>query len=109
MAVQPFIRKGTRSNATARRLLTATGIAQHVLDATIELENVAQDVVMQVRQYGTTFYVRSDKFLTRYYPIFLAHDTFQWRGSSVDPRVNAHYIAKAQRFLALVQQQEAVA
>lgn len=109
MAVQKFYRKGSASNATARRLITATGVAQHVLDATVELEDTTQHVIMKTRQYGTLFYVRSDKFFSRYYPIYLPHDTHEWRGSSVDPRVNAYYIAKAQRFLALVQQQEAVA
>jgi surfactin synthase thioesterase subunit len=95
MAYQPFIRRGFRSNATARRLIaTSQSIAPHVLKSTIEDKRISQPVMRCLAEQtaliagvvvfvGEHFYlVESEKFSGRFYVAKRNQRTQQWQCSS---------------------------
>jgi hypothetical protein len=105
--VQPTIVRGTRSNATARRLIEATSIAPSVLAETVVDETVGQDVrcckTMQAARLAGVelaedqrFYLVSSKFTHRYYVVLLVGDT--WQCSASDKRVANLMIRRAQAY-----------
>lgn len=108
MAVQPFIRRGTRSNATARRLIAAsTRPAPYTLRAMICDETLDQPV--QCTEATTSMLVgkvalvpgqryckvESEQFPGYYYIVTLNGDTWQFSG---EPKLAKKYIAKAQMY-----------
>jgi hypothetical protein len=97
MAYQPFIRRGTRSNATARRLVaTSQQPAPHVLRSTIEDDSIHQPVMRCLVEQtailagilviaGEHIYlVESSKFRGRFYVVKRHHRTGEWQCSSQD-------------------------
>jgi hypothetical protein len=98
MSLQPFIRRGTRSNATAQRLIDASkNIAPYVLSETVYDETVRQEIrrckaVQTAKLAGLTlaedqrFYLVSSKFMNRYYVVALQEDD-KWQCSASDRRV----------------------
>ena len=96
MAVQKFIRRGTASNATARRLIATSCIAQHILDATVEITDDARDIIYKKGKYGELFFVRSPKFTTRYYPVNFKNGVW-----TCDAQNANYFIKLAQSFLSL--------
>jgi hypothetical protein len=98
MAIQPFIRRGTRSNATAQRLIDASKkVAPCVLAETVYNPKVGQGIrrckaVQTTKLAGLTlaedqrFYLVSSKFINRYYVVALQEDD-KWKCSSSDRRV----------------------
>lgn len=111
MAVQAFIKRGTRSNATARRLIASTTVAPHVLAETVSVTkrndeiisvkagytvNVAGMIVEKGEQYHL---VASEKFATRYYCVRYNRLAKQWECSASDKRVAATYIHTVKSFI----------
>jgi hypothetical protein len=97
MAYQPFIRRGFRSNATARRLVATSQVpAPHVLKSTIEDNSIHQPVMRCLVQEtrilagimvvaGEHIYlVESEKFHGRFYVVKRHHRTGEWQCSSQD-------------------------
>lgn len=96
MAVhQRFIKRGTRSNPTAKRLIaTSQNPAPHVLRSTIEDNNLHQPVMRCLAEQtailagvlilaGEHFYlVESEKFHGRFYVVKRHHRTGAWMCSS---------------------------
>lgn len=97
MAIQSFIRRGTASNATARRLIEASDIAQHILDATVEITNDTRDIIYKNGKYGKLFLVRSPKFATRYYIVKCRAGVW-----SCDAQNASYFIRLAQTFLSQI-------
>jgi hypothetical protein len=116
MAVQPFIRRGTRSNATARRLVaTSTAIAPSVLRSTVEHDDIHQDAMrcfamddvtiagIQIDAAIPYFYlVRSPKFTNRFYVLY--RKAGRWLCSANDERVKAYCIQKVETYRAALKQ-----
>jgi hypothetical protein len=70
--LQPIYKSGTRHAALGRRLNASRSVAQHVLDATVELYS-ADDVIAAKGEYGL-YFVRSSCSFSRYYPVRLSSD-----------------------------------
>lgn len=109
MAIQRFMRHGTQSNATARRLIaSAQNIAPHVLAQTISDGDIHQPVMRcltmeQMSLSGVSigenhhFYlVASQKFPGRYY--VLAHTVRGWQCSSDEEIVKARCIRQVEAY-----------
>lgn len=109
MAVQPFIRRGTRSNATARRLVAASQqLAPSVLRTTVEDNDIHQDAMrclaLETRfiagvrvQDGQHFYlVTSPKFAGRFY--VMVKTVTGWQCSSPDASVKAYCVRKVEAY-----------
>lgn len=118
MAVQPFIKRGTRSNATARRLIaSAQNIAPHVLSQTISDGDIHQPVMRclsmeQMSLAGVAigenrhFYlVASAKFPGRYY--VLAHTVRGWQCSSDEEAVRVRCIRQIEAYRQQLLQKQA--
>lgn len=102
MAVQPFIRRGVRSNATARRLIaTSQHVAQHVIESTVYDIHISKSVQRCRAQFDVTlagielkeqqvFYLVASKFQHRAYVV--AQVAGMWICSSSDERVRAYCI-----------------
>lgn len=95
--IQPIIRRGTRSNATARRLIAATTIAPHVLRETIEDSNVTKPVqpckatetgmLAGVPLFaGQKFYLVQSRFAGRCYVVTQNERNGEWTCSSKDAK-----------------------
>lgn len=95
MITQPTPRKSiTRQATVARRLASTTRIAQHVLDATVQIFD-DREIIHKPGRYGELFFVRSPKFPSRYYPVVCQNGA--WR---CDAPNASSYIARAQRYAA---------
>lgn len=118
MAYQSFIRRGTRSNPTARRLIAAsTNVAPSVLRSTVEHTDIHQDAMRCFALESTTlagiriaeathFYlVRSPKFATRFYVLYC--NAGEWMCSSDDERVKAYCIETVDAYRATLRQKQA--
>lgn len=94
MSIQSTPRRSVAKQAAlARRLNVVTHIAQHVLDATIELEDEDREIIHRPGRYGDLFFVAS-RFPGRYYPVNYRNGV--WSCSAADPQ---RYIGKCQRYL----------
>lgn len=111
MAVQRFIRRGTRSNATARRLVAASQQpAPRVFRETVEHTDIRQPVMRSLVLKtgilagipvfeGTHFYlVASTKFVNRFYVLY--RDGGRWLCSADDERVKARSIRQVEAYRA---------
>lgn len=111
MAVQAFIKRGTRSNATARRLIASTTVAPHVMTQTVSVTkrndpiisvkagytvNVAGQIIEKGEQY---YLVASEKFATRYYCVRYNRLAKEWECSAEDVRIARAYIHKVKSFI----------
>lgn len=119
MAYQPFIRRGARSNATARRLIAASAtIAPSVLRSTVEHTDIHQDAMrcfamdditlagIQIEAVKPYFYlVRSPKFTSRFYVLY--RKAGKWLCSSDDERVKAYCIQTVETYRATLRQKQA--
>jgi hypothetical protein len=117
MAVQPFIRRGTRSNATGRRLIAAAqSIAPSVLRTTVEHTDIHQavmrclaiesGVIAGIAVFEDThFYLVASKFAGRFYVVY--RDGGRWLCSSNDERVKAHCIRQVEAYRATLRQKAA--
>lgn len=111
MALQPFIRRGTRSNATARRLIAVSGsIAPSVLSSTIEDDSFTQPVLRckadetkllaSVPLFeGQYFFLVRSKFEGRAYVLAKNLRAGGWICSSRDEHVKAMCIKKVECYL----------
>jgi hypothetical protein len=115
MAVQPFIRRGMRSNATARRLVAASmQMSPSVIRATVERDDIKQPVMRclalddtieaGVRIYaGQHFYlVASAKFPGRFY--VLVRNGRDWKCSSCEEVVRLRSIRQVEAYRAELRQ-----
>jgi hypothetical protein len=118
MALQPFIRRGTRSNATARRLVASSmQPAPSVLRSTVEDSDIHQPVMRcfaledtvqaGVHIYaGQHFYlVASAKFPGRFY--VLVHAGKNWKCSSCDETVRQRSIRQVEAYRVGLRQKQA--
>jgi hypothetical protein len=108
MALQPFIRRGTRSNATARRLVASSqSIAPSVLRTTIERDDIHQPVMRCFTlEAGTLagiriddashFYLVASKFAGRYYVVYRKDG--RWLCSADDERVQARLVRQVEMY-----------
>jgi hypothetical protein len=109
MAVQPFIRRGIRSNATARRLIASSAnIAPHVLAQTISDGDIHQPVMrclsmehmslagVEISADRHFYLVASAKFPGRYY--VLVHSPRGWVCSSPDEVVKARCVRQVEAY-----------
>lgn len=103
-------RDSHKQAATARRLLAASTIAQHVLDSTIEYQSEKSVIPCRGRKEqapslignvvlfpGDRFHLVASKFTNRYYVVIERDGT--WRCSSKDSVVAARCIAQVQASL----------
>lgn len=107
MAIQPFIRRGTRSNATARRLIASSQqVAPSVLRTTVELDDDMPAVISRIAYHDALiaglnivrgqffFYVVSPKFAARYY--ILSHKGGAWFSSSPESSIKLYCIRQVE-------------
>lgn len=112
MAIQPVIKRGTRSNATGRRLIAASQqAAPHVLAQTVSVTKRDSALIPVVAKYtvnvaglivekGEQYYlVASEKFATRYYCVRYNRQVKAWQCSAQDARVAALCINKVKSFI----------
>lgn len=112
---QPFIKHGTRSNATARRLIAASAnLAPSVLRSTVEHDDIHQDAMrcfalspatlagIQIAEATHFYLVRSPKFATRFYVLYCKAG--EWICSSDDERVKAYCIQKVETYRSALKQ-----
>ena len=113
MVVQPFIRCGTRSNATARRLIAnSQNVAPHLWASTYfdAYGEITKEVSEQVRDDvlvigtliilpGYPFYLVASKFAGLFYVVQFNDETPGWECSATDPRVQAQCISKVLAYL----------
>ncbi len=103
MALQPFIRRGARSNATARRLIASQHIAPHVLASTVYKPLVIdvrpcralRDVTLAgiaLRAGERFFLVASKKFAGRCYVVVRRGSA--WQTSCKDERSAEAIVAR---------------
>lgn len=110
MAVQPFIRRGARSNATARRLVASSQqLAPSVLRTTVEDSGIHQPVMRCLALNDATmagihiddathFYlVASPKFAGRFYVAYNNKDG-KWLVSSPDASIKAYCIRQVETY-----------
>jgi hypothetical protein len=117
MAIQPFIRRRTRSNATARRLIEASArVAPHILKSTIEDVSVAQPVQRCVARQATmlaglpvmahqAFYLVRSKFAGRCYVVVRNRRMGAWMCSSKD--VEAMCISRVRTYIDVLKSRKA--
>lgn len=109
MALQPFIRRGTRSNATARRLVASSQqLAPSVLRTTVEDSDIHQPVMRCLTiESGviaglaifedTHFYlVASPKFAGRFYVAY--REDGEWLVSSPEASIKAYCIRQVETY-----------
>lgn len=109
MAVQPFIRRGTRSNATARRLVAASQqLAPSVLRTTVEDNDIHQPVMrclaledatmagIHVDDASHFYLVVSPKFAGRFYVAY--YKDGKWLVSSPDASIKAYCIRQVEAY-----------
>lgn len=92
--MQPFIKRGMRSNATARRLIAGATIAPHVVRETIEYTITKPVQPARMRESdmlagvplfaGQKFYLVQSKFAGRCYVVARNRRTGEWVCSSKD-------------------------
>jgi hypothetical protein len=111
MAVQRFMRRGTQSNATARRLVASSQQpAPHVFRETVEHADIHQPVMRSLVLKdgilagipvfeGTHFYlVASTKFINRFYVLYQYQDGGDWLCSSNDVKVKLSCIRQVEAY-----------
>lgn len=118
MTVQRFIRRGTASNATARRLIAgARQAAPSVLRTTVACEDIYQSVMrclaisagtlagIEIAAGKHFYYVASPKFAGRFYVV--GRKNGAWVCSSPEPVVKERCIRQVEAYRAELVQRRA--